>query len=68
LKNVDEVIYYNDVFEKIQASDVDVFVSGEDQINESFQKAIHYCKKNRIKHVIIERTPNISTTQIKNLA
>ena len=67
LKNVDEVIYYNDVFETIQVSDIDVFVSGEDQINSSFQKAIKFCKKNNIEHKILERTPNISSTKIRNL-
>lgn len=67
LKNVDEVIYYDDVFETIQVSNIDVFVSGEDQINSSFQKAIDYCKQNNIEHKILKRTPNISTTKIKNL-
>lgn len=67
LKNVDEVILYNDVFETIKMCDIDVFVTGEDQINSSFQKAIDYCKKHDIEHIISNRTPNISSTKLKYL-
>lgn len=66
LRNVDEVIFYKNIYTTIQSISVDILVSGEDQDNISFQQAIKYCHEHNIKHIRETRTPDISSSLIKN--
>lgn len=65
LKCVDEAILYTQIDETITKIDFDVLVVGPDQTNEHFQNAIKYCKQIGKQVVIIPRTPNISSSEIK---
>ena len=65
LKCVDEAILYTQIDETIAKIDFDVLVVGPDQTNEHFQNAIKYCKQIGKEVVIIPRTPNISSSEIK---
>ena len=65
LKCVDEVISYKAVADDIKNIDFDVFVVGEDQNHEGFQKAIKWANENNKKVVIINRVGDISSSKIK---
>ena len=43
----------------------DVFIVGEDQNHEGFQRAIAWCKNNGKKVIRLQRTPKISSSSIK---
>lgn len=66
IKCVDETILYSQVDETIQNVDFDILVVGPDQTNEHFVKAIDYCKQKNKKVVVLPRTPNVSSTDIKS--
>lgn len=66
LKVVDKVIIYYDVDKIVETTDFDVFAIGEDQKHGGFQKAVNWCENNGKKVVRMTRTPNISSTAIKN--
>lgn len=63
---VDEVITYQSVDEIVKDVDFDVFAVGEDQNHDGFQRAIKWCKEHGKEVVILKRTPNICSSQIKN--
>ncbi|MBR5555224.1 adenylyltransferase/cytidyltransferase family protein [bacterium] len=65
LKCVDEVTSYTEVQSAVKENEFDVFAVGEDQKHAGFLEAIDYCKKNGKKVVYLHRTPNISSTSIK---
>ena len=65
LDSVDKVISYKQIDETIVNVDFDVLAVGPDQTNVHFIRAIEWCKKNNKKVVIIERTPGISSTQLR---
>lgn len=65
IKYVDETLLYKDVDTFIKTVDFDIFVTGPDQNHEGFQKAIKWCKDNGKNHIVIGRTPGISSTEIK---
>lgn len=65
LKIVDKVITYTNIADIIKTVDFDVFAVGEDQNHPGFQQAIDYCKKHGKVVFKMHRTPNISSTQIK---
>lgn len=65
LKIVDKVVVYTDVDIVVPTIDFDVFAVGEDQCHSGFQRAIEYCYRNGMEVVRLKRTPNISSTQIK---
>lgn len=66
LKIVDEVIPYSKVEDDIKNIDFDVFVMGSDQIlNPHFVAAAEWCKALGKEVVVLERTPNVSSTSIK---
>ena len=67
LKCVDEVVVYTRVEEYIKKIRFDIFVVGGDQTNSSIQKAIEWCNKNGKEIVYLERTPNVCSSQIKNI-
>ncbi len=66
LKCVDKVAVYKNVSDIVQHIDFDIFAVGEDQNHPGFQSAIEYCISNGKKVVRMHRTPNISSTEIKN--
>ena len=66
LKFVDETIVYYDVDVSIKNIDFDIFAIGEDQIHDGFKRAVEWCKTNNKQVVRLERTPNISSSKIKN--
>ncbi len=66
LRIVDEVVPYSNIEDDISHIDFDVLAIGEDQSHDGFQKAIKWCEENGKKIVHLKRTPNISSTDIKN--
>ena len=65
IKYVHKVITYQDVDEFVKNVDFDVFAKGPDQIHSGFQKAVEWCKNNGKEVVIIPRTENISSSQLR---
>lgn len=65
LRCVDEVVIYKDVDDIVKEVDFDVFVVGGDQNHAGFQRAIQWCEANGKEVIRLERTPNISSTEIK---
>lgn len=66
IRYVDKVVLYADVSEDIKKIDFDIFVVGGDQNNNSFLRAIDWCKANNKEVIVLSRTPNICSSQIKN--
>lgn len=66
LKIVDEVYTYESVDKIVPEIDFDVFVLGEDQLHEGFKRAAEWCRKNGREVVRVERTPGISSSDIKH--
>lgn len=65
IKFVDEAILYTQIDETIKEVDFDILAVGPDQTNIHFQKAIEYCKQIGKEVIVLPRTPNISSTEIK---
>lgn len=65
IRCVDEVIFYDQVDETIKRIDFDTLIVGPDQINPHFQAAIEYCNEHNKEVIVLPRTPNISSTDIK---
>lgn len=65
IKYVDETIAYRDVDSIVQQVDFDVFVTGPDQTHGGFQRAIEYCNNHGKSHVLLSRTKDVSSTEIK---
>lgn len=65
IRFVDSVVEYGQVDQDIATFDFDVFAVGGDQNHEGFQRAIAYCKEHGKKVVVLERTPNICSSDIK---
>ena len=65
LRVVDEVIVYEDVDTIVQQVDFDVFAVGGDQRHEGFVRAIEWSKEHGKEVVRLNRTPNISSSSIK---
>ena len=66
LRIVDKVVLYSDVDEIVQYLSFDIFALGEDQTHKGFQRAEEYCRLHDIEVKRLRRTPNISSTEIKN--
>jgi len=66
LKVVDEVVPYSNVEDAIKEIDFDILAIGGDQNNNSIMQAIAWCEKNNKRIVVIERTPNICSSSIKD--
>ena len=62
---VDRVISYDQVDTAIQTVDFDIFAIGPDQCHAGFQAAKEWCHKNGKQVIVLERTPNICSSQIK---
>lgn len=65
LRIVDKVVTYTNVDEIVKNVDFDIFAVGEDQNHAGFQAAIAWCQNNGKRVVRMHRTPNISSTRIK---
>lgn len=65
IRFVDKVIPYTQVDIDIKTIDFDVFVLGEDQNHAGFQRAIKWAKANNKEVIRLERTKDISSSQIK---
>ena len=65
LKFVNETVPYTQVDEAIKTLDFDILVVGPDQTHQGFQKALKWCEEHNKKVVVLERTPGISSTQIR---
>lgn len=66
LRCVDEVFPYDQVDTDIKKLDFDILAVGGDQNHEGFQRAIDWCKENGKKCIVLPRTPNICSSQIKS--
>lgn len=65
LRQVDEVITYQNVADIVRLVDFDIFAVGEDQAHSGFQQAINYCRQQGREILRLSRTPNISSTTLK---
>ena len=66
LRCVDKVVTYTSVDESIKTIDFDVFVIGGDQNHEGFKRAEKWCVENGKEVIHLERTPSISSSNIKS--
>ena len=67
LRCVDETIPYSQVFPDITKIGFDILVVGGDQNHAGFQRAIEWCRENNKEVVVLQRTPNISSTKLRGL-
>lgn len=67
LSIVDEVIVYTDVDQTIKNISFDVFVKGEDQNHNGFQRAAEYAIANGKEVIVLSRTQGVSSTEIKSI-
>lgn len=65
IRFVDQVIAYDQVDTTIQKVDFDIFAIGADQQHAGFQRAIEWCKSAGKQVILLERTPNICSSNIK---
>ncbi len=66
LKAVDETCIYYDVDKIVEQVDFDVFAVGGDQNHAGFQKAIAWCESHGKEVVRLNRTPGVSSSEIKS--
>lgn len=65
LKVVDEVILYTDVDKIVKQVEFDIFVRGGDQIHDGFMRASNWSIENGKEVIVLPRTPNICSSEIK---
>ncbi|MFC1747057.1 adenylyltransferase/cytidyltransferase family protein [Candidatus Neomarinimicrobiota bacterium] len=65
IRFVDETVAYDNVDELVRQVNLDVFVTGEDQIHKGFQDAEAYCRQHDIRVIRLPRTPGISSTILR---
>lgn len=65
LRVVDEVCTYESVDSFVTETDFDVFAVGGDQTHEGFQRAVQWCEAHGKEVVRLERTPGISSSDVK---
>lgn len=65
IKYVDEVIVYKQIADDIKNICFDVLIVGGDQNHAGFQSAIEWANHHGKKVIVLERTPNICSSQIK---
>ena len=66
IKFIDQVVPYSQVIDDIKNIDFDILALGGDQNHAGFQKALEWCEANGKKVILLERTPNICSSQIKS--
>lgn len=66
LRIVDEVVVYETVsIAALEKIDFDILALGEDHIGERFDVITKWCEENGKQVVRLKRTPNISSTEVK---
>lgn len=65
IRYVDQVVPYTQVDETIKGIDFDIFAIGQDQTHAGFQRAKQWCLENGKQVIMLERTPNICSSDIK---
>lgn len=65
IKYVDEVVIYKNIDDDIKNIDFDLFVRGEDQQHQGFQKAIEWCNEHGKDNAILTRTEGISSSTLR---
>lgn len=65
LRQVDQVLVYEAVDDIVRKVDFDIFAVGEDQNHAGFQNAIAYCRNAGREVLHLRRTPDISSSLIK---
>ena len=66
LRVVDEVVVYETVsIDALSKIDFDVLALGEDHVGERFDTVAQWCNSHGKSVVRLKRTPNISSTQVK---
>ncbi len=65
LRYVDAVIPYDQVDNTIKTVEFDIFAIGADQQHAGFQRAMQWCRENGKQVILMERTPNICSSDIK---
>lgn len=68
IRFVDRVVSYTQVDETLPTLDFDLLVLGEDQTHPGFCRAMEWCRQNGKQIKVLTRTPNISSSQIKETA
>lgn len=66
IKFIDEVVPYSQVDEDVKIIDFDVLAVGGDQNHAGFQRVFKWCEENGKEVIVLSRTPNICSSQIKN--
>lgn len=66
IRFVDNVITYSTVDVLVKNIDYDVLVIGPDQNNEKFIKAIEFSRLNNKEVIVVDRTKDISSSELKN--
>lgn len=67
LRYVDTVVPYRDVDKDIPNIDFDIFVVGGDQLHAGFQRAVNWCLSHGRKVERFSRTPNVSSSQLRDM-
>lgn len=62
---VDEAVPYSQVADDIKNIDFDIFARGEDQLHAGIERAAKWCEEHGKQVIMLTRTPNISSSQIK---
>lgn len=65
IRYVDEVVPYGQIADDIQNINFDIFARGGDQLHSGFDKAAQWCVEHGKEVVVLSRTPNICSTNIK---
>ena len=66
IRCVDDVVIYDFIDTDLPRRDFDILVVGPDQTNEHFVAAKQWCADNGRRVVVLPRTENISSTEIKS--
>lgn len=66
IKCVDQVIEYSQIDSIISKIDFDILFVGPDQNNQHFIDAVEWCQNNNKEIVVVNRTPNVSSTLLRD--
>ena len=67
IRYVDEVVVYRNVGDIVDEVDFDLFAKGPDQSHAGFQRVVDYCGENDKEVVVMARTEEISSSELKDL-
>lgn len=66
IKYVTQAMSYTTVDLLVKEVDYDILAVGPDQTNDKFQKAIEYSKQNSKQVIVLDRTKDISSSELKS--